>query len=399
MKRATIVATAALLLVSGMSAFGANADYAEGQKLFAAKQYRAAATKFEAAMRAQPRDGNTIYYCALANQMCSNRVRARQLYEYITQSFPGSSLAGMASTALSQLGGAAPVSGTTGGSGSTSSVASRSSGGGPQLSGADEFRVPYEKGRSGAVYLDVQINGHPIKFHFDTGAGSTVVGANHMEEIGFGRAAQGETFKVGGVGEKQDIKSWKQNVQLRVGQAYIRDFPLTVMEDLPGEPLLGQDVLRVYETEVDPANNVVIFRKRGASKSRQITTRGTVDVPFRDQGTHMIVKGMVNNKPYEFIYDTGADGVCFSFKDLKALGIELPANAREGISHGVGGDTKTWYFTVDSMKVGTIVREDMPVSVVEKSQMTHPLLGQSFFGQYGQKVDLEKKVIHLKPNE
>jgi clan AA aspartic protease (TIGR02281 family) len=409
MKGACFLATTAalLLLIGGTPALSANADYVEGQKLFAAKNYRAAAAKFEAAMRATPRDANAIYYCALANQMSSNRARARQLYEYISSSFPGSQIAGMAATALTQLGGAPPTAGSTGGSGGGTSY----SGGGhsgssearsnPNLTCPDEFRVPFEKGRNGAgVYVDVSVNGHAVKFHLDTGAGGSLIGANQMAELGFERAAQGKKFGIGGVGDRDDVKGWHQTVQLRIGQATIRDFPIDIQDNLEGDPLLGQDFLRNFDTEIDPNNSQVTFRKKGAKSSSARMARGAVDVPFEDApGGHMIVTAQVNGKPYKFYFDTGADSVAFAMKDLKPLGLEIPSDYRGGTSRGVAGSTNTYNFPIDSIKLGTMVKENFMISVVENSTMDHPLLGQSFFGNYRHKVDTAAHLIHFWPND
>lgn len=416
MKR--LLTAVALLLISGTgSAVGAGTagEYAEGQKLFGAHQYRAAADKFELAMRAAPRDGNAIYYCALAHQMSNNRSRARQLYEYVQRAFPGSRLATMASSALQQLGGPAPQSGVTGGSGSSSSTTSYSGGGGGRpdtagtrgeatvvnknLSCPDTFSVPFERGRNGAgVYVEVSINGHPMKFHLDTGAGGSVIGANQMAEIGFERGAAGDKFQIGGVGDRKDIKGWKQTVQLALGPARVRDFSMDIQDNLEGDPLLGQDFLRNFDTDINPSSGQVTFRKKGTGRE-EIATRGMVDIPFEDQGTHMIVTAKVNGKPYKFYFDTGADGIAFTMKDLKALGLEIPGDARESMSRGVGGATRTWSFPVNSIALGSLKKEGLEVGVVESSSMDHPLLGQSFFGSWRHKVDTAKHVIHFWPND
>lgn len=416
MKGARLLTAATVLLItlSGQQAHAANADYAEGQKLYAARNYRGAAARFEAAMRANPRDGNAIYYCALAHQMSSNRARARQLYEYISSSFPGTQLAGMASTALGQLGGAAPAAGTTGGSSSsstTTSFAGQPGGGGgghgreervnPNLNCPDEFKVPFDRGNNGkGVYIDVSVNGQPMRFHLDTGAGGSMIGANQMADLGYGRAAQGRKFNIGGVGERDDVKGWNQTVQLRVGQATVRDFPIMIQDHYEGEPLLGQDFLRNFETDIDPNKGQVTFRKKGTNRASARMARGTVDVPFEDgPGGHILVTVQVNGKPYKFYFDTGADSIALGMKDLKPLGLEIPADAREGLSHGVAGQSRTWIFPVNSVKLGTMVKEGVNVSVVENSSMDHPLLGQSFFGDWRHKVDIPAHVIHFWPND
>lgn len=399
-----LTAIATMCIVSFGAVYAASADYTDGQKLFAQKNYKAAAAKFEAAMKATPRDANTIYYCALANQMCSNRARARQLYEYIVSGFGGSQVANMASSALSQLGGAPPTAGAGGSSGGASSEPSPGRGGRIAtgyitVQSTDEFRVPFQRGRGGAgVYLDGQINGQSIRFHLDTGASSTAIGANHMEALGYGRAAQGQKFEIHGVGDREKVQGWRQTVTLKIGQAYIRDFPVAVQDHMEGDPLLGQDFLSLFETDIDPEKMECVFRKKGSrnNNANRPQPRGTIDVPYNNGGGgHIIVTAEVNGRPYEMYFDTGADSVCFTMNDLKKLGLEIPAGAREGISRGVSGESRTWSFTVPKFKLGKIQKEDFEVSVVESSKMDKPLLGQSFFGEYKHKVDPANKVIHF----
>lgn len=410
MKRAARLLSLATVLsfAIGNSVWAAaNADYNEGQKLYSARNYRAAAAKFETAMRAAPRDPNVIYYCALANQMSSNRTRARQLYEYIISGFPGSQVAGMASTALQQLGGAAPMSGSTayGGSTSASSGGSerhgQSSGSMNGIQSTDSFSIPFQRGRNGSgVYVDGSINGQGIKFHLDTGAASTVVGANQMEAMGLGRAAAGQKFEITGVGDRTKVEGWNQAVTLRIGQAQCRDFPISVQDHMEGDPLLGQDFLHNFDCEIDPEKMEVVFHKKGSRRGGvAVQPRGTIDIPFRNgPGGHIIVVAQINGKNCEMYFDTGADSVCLGMKHLKALGLSIPENARQGLSHGVAGDTITWSFPIDKMKLGKLEKEDFTISVAESTKMDYPLLGQSFFGDYKHKVDPEAHVVHFYPN-
>jgi clan AA aspartic protease (TIGR02281 family) len=387
-----------LLLASGFPCFGA--DYADGQKLYQQKDYRNAAIKFEAAMRANPRDTNAIYYCALAQQMSNNRARARQLYQYITTNFAGSPVYSMAQTALNQLGGVAAA-----GTGSSSSAGTSTMRGGNANSDPaylsslpDEIRVPLLRrdARSKAAYVEVSLNGHPIIFHVDTGAYSTTIGANQLEGIGLSRPATGREFAITGVGERSSVKGWNQKLDLKVGQIYRRDFIVTVQDYMDNEPLLGQDFLRDFNLTVDDSNSQVVFRKKNAHSAFAMG-RGTMDIPYTidADGRHMIVDTLVNGRQYKMYFDTGADGVCFSFSDFTKLRIPPPEGPPTGKSTGVMGSTNTWSYVLDSLKVGPVSKENFPVAVIENTKMDKPLLGQSFFGNYKYTVDSAKSVIHL----
>lgn len=397
------LAVAWLTLVAALASAqlpAAASDYSDGVALYKQKNYRAAAAKFEAAMKANPRDANTIYYCALAEQLANNRGRARQLYEYLVTNFSSSPVAAMAQTGLSQLGGGASsaLSATTGrdSSSAASSSGSVSQGEPDYLRNVpDEVKVPLIRhGNSKAAYLEVQINGRPIVFHLDTGAHSTMIGENQMEQLGMGRPADARQFEIGGVGEEK-VKGWLQKADMKVATIYKRDVPIMVSEHYDSEPLLGQDFLGDFNTTIDDSSGQIVFRKRTASP--RITARGTIDIPFKidPDGRHMLVDTLVNGKPYVMIFDTGADSVCFTFNDFKKLGILTPDGPPAGISRGVKGDTPTWLVSLDSLKVGKVNREGFQVSLISDATMEHPLLGQSFFGGYKYTVDRSAHVIHL----
>jgi len=392
---------AALLIVVGTIALSPLAapasDYNDGIALYKQKNYRAAAAKFEKAMAASPRDANLIYYCALSQQLSSNRSRARQLYEYIISNFSNSPVASMAQTGLSQLGGAPSAAGqSSAASGGTSTVTS--AGGGQAEPDylrnlPDEMKVPrLQRGRSKGAYLEVQVNGRPMMFHLDTGAAATMIGANQLQAVGITRPATAQRVQIGGVGDRQDVKGWLDKVDLKIGNIYRRDFPVIVIDEDEGEPLLGQDFLRDFNLTMD--DSTILLRKKNARP--RAVSRGTFEIPFKvaPDGRHMLVDAYINKKPYVMIFDTGADGCAFSFKDCKNLGIDPPSGAPTGRSIGVKGETSTWTMMVD-LKVGKIAKEGFTVGVVDNSDMDHPLLGQSFFGGYKVNVDVPARMIRL----
>ncbi len=387
---------AAILLAAPLSIQCASAsDYSDGVKLFQQKNYRNAAVKFEAAMHGGSLNATTAYYCALSQQLSNNHARARQLYQYVSTNFPNSSEAGLAAKALAGLGGTSGGGADAGGSTSYPTTQTMQSGPPAYLSSLpDEIRVPSIAKRPNATYLEVSINGRSLLFQLDTGAYSTVVGANHLDELGLTRPNNGNTIEIHGVGNRQNIKGWFQKVDLKVGPIYRRDFPITVEDHMDGDPLLGQDFLKDFDTIVDA--RTITFRKKTASVNRFATARGTIEIPFdiaRD-GHHLVVHAFVNKKPYDMIFDTGASDVVFGFGDFKRLNIPLPDRAADFLSHGVAGTTNTWKETVD-LQLGSIKKEDFPVSLVESEKMGMPLLGQSFFGSYKFMVDQAKHVIRL----
>jgi clan AA aspartic protease (TIGR02281 family) len=390
----TRIAMSATLLASVCLAgpsFAAN-PFQDALKQFNQKNYRASTPLFEAALKAGESNPTSLYYCALSNQLSGNRARARQLYEYVSTNFPGSQVAAMSTNALKQWQGSGSSSSSSSSSSGSDSTPAASSGL-PISGAATEIRVPCER-RNGGIYVEVTLGGQPLRMHLDTGAGQTVIGANHLQAMGLGRPPALQQTRIGGVGDRQDIKGWEQKYDLKVGNAYIKDFPVLVQDHMDGEPLLGQTFLNNFYVTVD--QNQVIMRKK-TSNTLASTRTNALQVPFTPgPGGHMLVNAEINGKPYVMYFDTGADGISFTQNDLKKLRLELPEGAQEHTVSGVGGTTRSWDFTIDKLKVGPIIKEGLTAHVVEKSSMDHPLLGQTFFGDYEYTIDNEHHVINFK---
>ncbi|MBK7838746.1 MAG: hypothetical protein IPJ49_13905 [Candidatus Obscuribacter sp.] len=52
-------------------------------------------------------------------------------------------------------------------------------------------------------------------------------------------------------------------------------------------------------------------------------------------------------------------------------------------------------FPVRTIKLGPIEKRDFEIDVVASSNMPHPLLGQTFFGDYQYTIDYDNKLIHF----
>ena len=389
------------------TAGSSTAAYNAGVKLYTQKDYRSAAQQFEAAMKAAPNNPDAIYYCALCAQLSNNRARAKQLFQYLSQRFPQSRVGPLAQTALNQLN---STSGSTGG-GSDASAGAESStlsslgvashggyrGGGPDLADVpDLVRIPFEK-RGNDVTVMMQVNGRPVQFILDTGASTVCVGMNHLKEWGIWSSQAQKTFEMGGVGEGK-AKGWNQKLDLKLGQIYRKDFPVSVMDNMPTEPLLGQTFLRSFNVSIDDNTRTVLLAKKGGTAAKDIVHRSynSVEVPFtRGPGGHMMVNVDVNGKPFVMMFDTGCERTCFAMSDWKKLGFEMPGDAKQGMSRGVLGDTVTYYFTCDSIKLKgkprPIEQVGTPASIAEGSPAS--LLGMSFYGSMKYVIDSQRNVI------
>ncbi|MBK7838745.1 MAG: clan AA aspartic protease [Candidatus Obscuribacter sp.] len=80
----------------------------------------------------------------------------------------------------------------------------------------DECRV-YCTRESNCLVLDARISNRPIKMIFDTGAESTVLGKNHLAELGLPAPTGNPIGTTMGVGEGGGQRCWQSNLEITVG--------------------------------------------------------------------------------------------------------------------------------------------------------------------------------------
>jgi clan AA aspartic protease (TIGR02281 family) len=421
----------------------ASAAYSQGLSLYGQLNYAAAAIMFEKSIAQNPRDGNAVYYCALANQQIRNFARAKQLYQYAITAFPRSQPAVLSQTALQQLSGelvapktkeadathtdTAPVAGSatkpgaSAGESSESDAQTKSVNSGASASDslsakqasakealikrqapglAKDFaslpsqgRFPFERwGRH--VQIAAEVNGHAASMIFDTGAPITTMNVAAFEGIGGVMPTKQADGQIGGVGAGS-FSAWRIPVTIKVGSITRVNFPLVVSQSTDAPSLLGQDFFSPFQFTIDDASSTISFTKNGTGKSSASIGGSSLSVPFRWKTRHMIVDAKINGKPYPCIFDTGAHGICFSKKALKDLNMSVPTDATMGHSSGIGGTTTDWRFCVDSISLGPIVKKDIEISVVEETGVDEPLIGQTFFDDYQYTVDYDHKIIQF----
>src|SRR5262245_2129511 len=101
---ATIVSSASAAFAKDRAIFiaaGGASDAQDVMKFYNQHNYAAAADAFERASKTIRPDANTCYYAALAYRQINKETRARQLFQYIVTSFPGTQQAQYAQQALS----------------------------------------------------------------------------------------------------------------------------------------------------------------------------------------------------------------------------------------------------------------------------------------------------------
>jgi len=385
---------------AGGTANGGMAATAMAQ--FKARQYAPAAESFRKAIAADRSNSTLYYYYALCLHY-SNDVRgAMVIYNQIMQYFPNTDAAARAQAAMGTLG-AAPVRNAPRQSGgdpeeTTSIMPVMSTGhpGGGEISGPDECDLRFER-INNALIFDVRVNDRPIKMIFDTGAEICAFGKNQLNDMRLPAPTGKPTGTVSGVGEGGAQNSWSMPVTMSVGPITRKNFAICVQDRLDGEPLLGQTFFQDFTYTIDNSASTIHLRRKG-KQSGSIYSQGRNDpnaVPFTRAGNEIIVNLLVNGRSCPAIFDTGATHCSFTRQQVKALGVTIPEDARLGKAIGIAGETSTLNFPVTSVRLGPIEKRDFEISVAEFGSASHPLLGQTFYGDWQFTIDYDKQFIHF----
>lgn len=416
----------AVALASGILAGlkpGARADayFDEGVRLFNNMNYGYAANLFAKAIRGGYAGSEPYYYLALSYHHLGHLSDAELLYARIVKSFPGSRAATLSAAALRSLrgdgiagsatgsgtadgdqtgntaggaklsgtAGGEPLDATTGGVAAGNTAGSAEAGGG--AGGIPERARVYFREASGQMVVPAQLNGRDVAMIFDTGAAATVVGKNTLADLSIPAPAEEPGGLAAGVGSAGPQPAWDMRVDLKVGEIFRSDFPIVVIDSLP-TPLLGETFFDGFRYSVDRSAGSIEFVGARASAGGCAQA-----VAFRREDGEIVVDGQVNGRNCRMIFDTGASGSLIATRDqLQAIGVFPPADARQAVSAGIGGSTRTWVFKVDRVAVGPVENYDVPVWMVESAVMGHPLIGSAFFDGWEAEVDNGRMVICFK---
>jgi clan AA aspartic protease (TIGR02281 family) len=166
-----------------------------------------------------------------------------------------------------------------------------------------------------------------------------------------------------------------------------------VQENMPTLPLLGQTFFRDFQYTIDNAGKSILFVKNGSSAATVANEHNSV--PFRNEGREVIVSADINGRSIPMYFDTGAEYCTFSFEHLKQLGISVPDDARQTISVGIAGNSKSFMFTVPRIRLGPIEKQDVPI-MATGDHLPHPLLGQTFFGDLRYEFDNQDHLLMIR---
>ena len=264
----------------------------------------------------------------------------------------------------------------------------------------DQVRIPYRREGNNLV-VNAFINGHALEMYFDSGADHTMVYKSQMQSLGL-RDPHGATSLSYGIGDGGAQRNWLIHTSIKVGQIEHKDFAVAVQDDggsaTTAYPLLGENFFRGFSYKVLPSSDdsrgSILFEKKGVGMN--LGNDGS-SIPYKDMGRNMIVNVEVNGRTVPMIFDTGASGCCFTWHQwVDQMKMSIPEDAMDSRNVGIAGTTRSKHFNVQSMRLGSIMKNDVPIDIIESGDMPCGLLGNSFFGDLHIDVDNNAHLIRVR---
>ena len=105
---------------------------------------------------------------------------------------------------------------------------------------------------------------------------------------------------------------------------------------------------------------------------------GTASVKRRADG-HYWATADVNGFKLDLLVDTGASKVVLSQEDARRIGINTYSLDYDGIASTANGEVRTALVSIDRLRIGGVMVDDVPTLVTE-GDLDTSLLGMSFLG-------------------
>ena len=113
-------------------------------------------------------------------------------------------------------------------------------------------------------------------------------------------------------------------------------------------------------------------------------------------GGHYWVAGSVNGQSVQFLVDTGATSIALNDGHARRLGIDYRVSGRPLQVSTASGTVRGWQVSLDRVKVGELEVLGVDAVILEGGSPTEALLGMSFLGRIGWRVEQDVLVLESK---
>ena len=106
---------------------------------------------------------------------------------------------------------------------------------------------------------------------------------------------------------------------------------------------------------------------------------------------HFIAQGSINNRPVQFMVDTGASVVAIGQGEADRLGLNYKSG-RQVMMNTANGAAPGWLFKINTLRVGDVVANEVD-TVVTPAAMPAILLGNSFLNRFNMRRDGDQMML------
>jgi clan AA aspartic protease (TIGR02281 family) len=247
---------------------------------------------------------------------------------------------------------------------------------------------------SNCLLLPVTLNGHTCLMLFDTGAENISISRAALSSLDISLPTSGVGGAIQGVGTR--LSTLRSAATVKVGNHTREDFPVNIQEQSSIHPIIGSNFFQDCSITVDVSHSIIVLNKHALEPNVNESVaknHGEGKVELLSSGNQLLIPVTVNGRSISMLLDSGADGITFSKEQAAAMNLLVPANAKPEVHMGVAGAVSGVGFTVGELAVGSLVKQNVKVSVIESPGMPYPLMGADFLKDCSYTIDKKHSQI------
>lgn len=273
------------------------------------------------------------------------------------------------------------------------------------VDGGKSTTVPFRLANN-HIYAQVSLNGRPFEFLFDSGGQNVITPQTartlHLSVTG--------SLEGGGAGENHVAFGLTKIDRIGIGAAFVKSqvFPvvaldeMTKVEGVTQHGIIGYETFRRFVTRIDYGARTITL----IDPHRFDPATAGVAVPFRIDGTNIIVAARIDGQDGGFILDTGSRGsVTLATAFAKAHGFDPDrvAGVRGVTGWGFGGVSRGVALRPASFSIGPFVlqRPVVDLSTDTGGAFADPSIAGNIGGgvlkRFVVTLDYDHATLYLKP--